>query len=154
VVSPEVPGSGAIWQAILDNDPYRQGNNAVCIVTSWRREVRHVSVEILLALGAIMLRVSEMDIVRTTGHQITQIMQHALHATIAVSALAAMRTGMLAIVAAALDDFRLRQILYSGDAFRGIRQIFSGSWHGVPSLASTLGRRAYARYLILSLEAR
>jgi len=139
VVSPEVPGGGAIRQAILDHHPYRQANNAMGIVTSWRRQVRHVGVEILFALGAIVLRVTEVDVVGTTRDQITQIMQHAFHATIAVSAFAAVRTGMLTIVAASLNDLRLRQVLHSRDAFRGIRQVFSGSWHGDALLGKYIG---------------
>src|SRR6266536_2218963 len=104
MVSPEVPTGGTIRQAILDDHANRQGNDAMRIVTSWRCQVRHVGVEILFALGAIVLRVPEVDIAGTPRDQITHVMQHAFHATIAVGVLAAVRTGLPTIIAAALDD--------------------------------------------------
>src|SRR5213592_3479358 len=109
------------------------------IVTPWWRQVGHVGVEILVTPRAIVLRVGEVDIVWTTRNQITQVMQHALHATIAVGVLAAVRTGTLAIVTAPLDDLRLRQVLNPLDAFRGIRAVFTGSWHGDALLGKYLG---------------
>src|SRR6266542_5649671 len=73
MVSPEVPTGGTIRQAILDDHAYRQGNDAMRIVTSWRCQVRHVGVEILFALGAIVLRVPEVDIAGTSRDQITHV---------------------------------------------------------------------------------
>jgi hypothetical protein len=70
--------------------------------------VGRVGVEKLLVLGALMLRVSEMDVVRPTGHQVAKIVQDARERPIAETGFSTARTGTLSKVAAASDDLGFR----------------------------------------------
>jgi hypothetical protein len=48
----------------------------------------------------------------------------------------ALRTWLPSEIATAFDDLRFGQILWASDAFRGIRQVFSRSWHGTALLGN------------------
>jgi hypothetical protein len=48
----------------------------------------------------------------------------------------ALRTWLPSEIAAVFDDLRFGQILRASDAFRGIWQVLSGSWHGTALLGN------------------
>jgi len=80
--------------------------------------------------------IREVYVVRTTGSQISHIMQHAPRPTIPVRTVPAPRARLSPEISAALDDLRFGQILNAGDAFAGIRQILTWSRHGKALLGS------------------
>src|SRR5712692_5632775 len=55
VVAPQMPARWAVGQAILDDEPYRQIDHAVGIVTARWREIREVGVEVLVTFCAVVL---------------------------------------------------------------------------------------------------
>jgi hypothetical protein len=99
-------------------------------MSSWQSQVRHIGVEVFVALGAMMDRIREVHVVRTAGSQIPQIVQHTSCPTIPIGTVPTGRAQLSPEVSAALDDLRFRQILDAGDAFGGIGQILTWSRHG------------------------
>jgi hypothetical protein len=130
VISPEVPTGGLIGQAVFDHQSDRQSHNAVGVVTLWQGHVRHVGIEVEVTLGAMMDGVRKMDVVRAARHQVPHVMQHTLHAAMPIGAVFASRTWLPSEIPTTVDDLRLGQVLSACDAFGGIGQVFSRSWHG------------------------
>jgi hypothetical protein len=73
MVAPQVPTGRLIRQAILDHEPHGQRDDAMGVVGFGQSVVGGVGVEELLALGALMLRVDKVDVVRPTGHQVAEV---------------------------------------------------------------------------------
>jgi len=48
VVSPQVPAGGTGGQAVLDHEPHRQIDHVVGVLTARGRQIRQVSLEVLL----------------------------------------------------------------------------------------------------------
>ena len=82
-----------------------------------------------------MLRVSDVQLAGTARERVAQIMQPALGVAQPVGAAAAVRAESAAIIAAALDDFGLGQVLDMGDAFAGIGNVLTGPRAGDGSRA-------------------
>ena len=70
--------------------------------------VGSVRVEELLALGALMLRVHEVDVVWATGHQVAEVVQNARGCTVAETRFSTARAGTLPKVTAASNDLGIR----------------------------------------------
>ena len=130
MVAPEMPTGGLIGQAVLNDEPNGNGNDAMRVVPFGQRVVGCVRVEELLALGALVLRVDQMDVVRPTRQQMAKVVQHARESPVAETGFPTARANTLPEVTAASEYLGLRQIFLAGDAFRGIRQILSWSRHG------------------------
>jgi hypothetical protein len=136
VVSPEVPTGGLIGQAVFNHKTDRHRHNAVCVVTLRQGHVRHIRVEIDVTHGAMMDGVRKMDVVRTARDQISHVMQHPRRSTMPIGTVFAVWTRLPSKIAAAFDDLRFWQILRASDAFRGIRQVLSRSWHDAALLGN------------------
>lgn len=67
-----------------------------------------VRVEELLALGALMLRVDKMDVMRPTGHQVAEVVQDARGRTVAETRFSTARAGTQPKVTAASNDLGFR----------------------------------------------
>ena len=80
--------------------------------------------------------VRKMDVARTARDQVPHVMQHALCATMPIGAMLASRTRLPTEIAAPFDDLRLGQVLSVRDAFGGVGQILSRSWHGIALLGN------------------
>jgi hypothetical protein len=130
VVSPEAPTGGLIRQAVLDDQADRRGDDPSGVVTARRGQVGGVRVEVLAAHCAIVLRVAQDEVARTTGDEIAQVVESASKDFVSVGTVAASGTEPSPVVAATLADLELREILDARDALGGVRQVFSGSWHG------------------------
>ncbi len=61
VIAPEMPGGGAIGQAVFDHQSDGQGDDAASVVTARRGQVGHVGTEEDFAGGAIMLGVNYVE---------------------------------------------------------------------------------------------
>ena len=128
-VAPQVPTCWAGRQAVLDHQPHCTGDYAVRVVTTRRREIRHVQAEIGTALRTIVLRRGDHQVTGTPGSEVTQIMQRALLALIAIGLVPTMRTGVLWCVATAGTKLWLWEILRARDTCRAIGPVDAGSWH-------------------------
>ena len=86
-----------------------------------------VRVKELLALGAAVLRIDQLNIARLTRDQVAHVMQHAGAGPIAKTRLAALRARQLCKVTTAAHALRRRQIFGIRNPRRGVRQILSGT---------------------------
>src|ERR1035441_8744769 len=75
MVSPQVPGGGAVRQAILDDAPYGGGDHAVGVVAVGHGQIQHVGVEVMIAAPAIVLGIGHVKITRPAANGIAQLMQ-------------------------------------------------------------------------------
>src|SRR5271170_207739 len=73
MVSPKMPGGGAVRQAILDDAPYGGRDHAVGVVAIGHGQIQHVGVEVMIAAPAIVLGIGHMHITRPAANGITQI---------------------------------------------------------------------------------
>jgi hypothetical protein len=86
----------------------------------------------------MMNGVGKMNITRAIRDQVSHVMQHPLCAAMPIGTMAALWTRLSPAVAATFDDLRLGQIFDARDAFRGIRQVLSRSWHDKALLGNAL----------------
>jgi hypothetical protein len=73
MVTPEVPRGGPVRQPIFHDQAHSDSNDPVRIMASGEGQIGRVGVEIMVAVGAVMLRIDEVDIVGAPGLQITQV---------------------------------------------------------------------------------
>ena len=73
MVTPEVPRGGPVRQSIFHDQAHSDGNDPVRIMAPGEGQIGRVGVEIMVAVGAVMLRIDEVDIVGAPGLQITQV---------------------------------------------------------------------------------
>jgi hypothetical protein len=99
-------------------------------VTARFGEVGHVSVEVLAAASAIVLRVEDDEVAWPSGEGIAQVMEGPSSLRITIGAIATARARPAAVIAALAADLGLGQILDPVDALSGIGSVFPGSWHG------------------------
>jgi hypothetical protein len=92
-----------------------------------RRQGGGIGVEILAALAAVMLCIGQRDIPRTPRDELSDIVQRAGEDPIAIAALAAMGARPMLEVVTVLDHTWFGQIFWTGDPFRGIRTVRSGT---------------------------
>jgi hypothetical protein len=130
MVAPQMPAGGLIGQAILHNEAHGQGNDAMGVMGLGQGVVGHVGVEMLPTAGATMLGVHKVDVTWPTGHQVANVMQNSLARSAAKAGLATKGTRAMREVPGAANDLGFGKIFGSGDPFRGIRQVPSGSGHG------------------------
>jgi hypothetical protein len=129
VVTPQVPTRGLIWQAILDDEAYGQGNDAVGVMGLGQGIVGHVRVEILATAGTAMLGKNELNVTRPTGNQVPNVMECSLASAIAETGLATNGARPMREIAAAKNDLRFRQIFGPRDALRDVWQILAWTRH-------------------------
>ena len=104
MIAPEVPTGGTERQAVLDDQADGQVDDAVGVVAAGRGEVGRVGVEVLAAVGAVVLGVGQADVVGPPGEEIAEVMEGALELAIAVGAVPTAGTGPSLEVAAASED--------------------------------------------------
>jgi hypothetical protein len=71
-------------------------------------------------------------------------MQHAIRPPMPIGAMLASWTRLPSEVSTTFDDLRLRQIPSASDAFGGIGQVLSRSWHGKALLGNAWKARKLA----------
>jgi hypothetical protein len=130
MIAPEVPAGGAEGQAVLDDQTDGQVDDAMGVVAAGWGEVGRVGVEVFAAAGAVVLGVSQADVVGPPGEEIAEVMEGALELAIAVGAVPTAGTGPAFEVAAASEDLGRGEVLDAGDAFGRVGTVFSRAWHG------------------------
>jgi predicted component of type VI protein secretion system len=78
VVAPQVPTRWAVGQAVLDHEPHRQIDHAVGVLTARWRQIRQVSLEVLLTFRTVVLRIGDDEIPWTPQVEIAQVVQRPL----------------------------------------------------------------------------
>jgi len=73
VIAPQVPAGGAVGQALFDHQAHRHLDHPMGGVTTGRRPIAAIEVEVLPALRAVMGRVGHQQINRTSGGHIAQV---------------------------------------------------------------------------------
>src|SRR5262249_16446688 len=104
VVSPEVPTRRPVGQAVLDHKPYRSINHAVGGLTPRGRQIRQVSVKILLTFRTVMLRIRDHEIARTPPIEIPQVVQRPLGLLVPIGRVTTARTWLPLVIATIRDD--------------------------------------------------
>ena len=128
-VSPKAPTGGAIRQGVLHDQLHGQINHAVRVVTARRSQCRHVRVEVLPALGAIMDRIGELNVVRPSREKIAQIMKRSTRSPISITTVLAVGAPTMAMITTTLKDLRLGKIFDGCDAFGSILNVSTWSHH-------------------------
>jgi hypothetical protein len=134
VIPPEAPTGGLIRQAVFDDEADGRGDDPPGVVAAGCGPVGAGGVEVLAALRAEVLGVGQNEVAGPPGDEVTEVVEGSLEDPVAVGAVVATRAGSTAIVAAAVAELGLGQILDAGDAFGGVGQIFSGTGHGAALL--------------------
>jgi hypothetical protein len=99
-------------------------------VTARESQIGHVGVEIMAAVGTVMLRIGEEEIVRPPGHKISHVVQKTFDAAQSVGSSATTRARAAFVVPAAFDDCGFGQIFDTSDSLGNVGQVFTGCRHG------------------------
>jgi hypothetical protein len=125
MVAPELPTGIPIGLAVLDHDADRQGHHPMSVVPAGRRHIGQVDTEVLVAGLAIVLRVRDVQLTRSPGPQVPEIVQGSDEEMVSGGRFAAARAGELRLNALFFDDFRLGQVFDAGKS--DIRDILAGT---------------------------
>ena len=150
MIAPEMPTGGLVGQAILDDEAHRQGNDAMGIAGSRQSVLGRVGVEELLAAGATVLRILQMNVAGTADNEVANVMQDARVHGLPKTRLATMWTRAVCEVAAPPNDLRWRQLSGISDALGGVRQILSRARHG-NALVGQVSSARNLRHLLVSV---
>jgi hypothetical protein len=152
MVAPEVPTGGLIGQAVLHDQPDGQSHDPMGVARLGRGQVGHVGGEVVAALGAVMLGISELDVAGPAPERVAEIMQGAGKDAVPGARLAAPRTRPMRVISTARDELRSREPLGIGNAQSGIWRIDSRTKHGNALLyqrLSSLILRLWPSFVIL-----
>jgi hypothetical protein len=141
MIAPQVPAGGLIRQAVLDDEAHGQRNNAMGVAGFGQRVFGRVRREVATALGAVMLRVDEMEVTRSGGDQVPHVVKDAREDTVARAPFPTSRAVLVLEVAAAPNDLGFRQILRAGDTRGGVGQVCAGTRHGKALLGQAFPAR-------------
>ena len=101
MITPQVPTGGLIGQAVLHDESHGQGNDTMRVVGLGQSVLGGVRIEVLGALGAKVLRISQFDIAGSALNQIAHVMQQSLAGPVSKARLAALWTRQVWVVATA-----------------------------------------------------
>lgn len=99
------------------------------VAASGESKIQHVRVEILLAAGAKMLRVRDLNVNGSLRPGVSQIVEQAPHALVAVGTVATVRTGPAFEVPAPRDLPGLGKVLNTRDPLGSIRSVVPRCGH-------------------------
>ena len=143
VVAPAVPTRRPVGQAVLDHQSYRQVNHAVRVLTAGWRQIRQVSMAVLLTCRTRMLRLRDHEITRTPQGEIPQGVQRPLALLVPIGLVTTPRTRLSRVGATGRDDLWRWQVGTRGHPFGGIGSIRTRTEHGLVLRARMLGRELY-----------
>jgi hypothetical protein len=130
VVAPQVPLRRLVGQAVLDDESDGQILDAAGVLAPGVGQISQVGGEEEVAVGAVMPGESDDEVDGAAGARVAEVVQGALGDGVAAGAGTAARAAPGLVVAAALFDTRLGEVLDAGDALGGVGDIFAGSVHG------------------------
>jgi len=144
VVSPQVPTRWPVGQPIFHHDPHGNVNDAVGVSALGRRQVGEVCGEVAATGGTVILRIGDLEVFGPSRPQVAEVMQESLLVPIAIGPVPTVRTEMSFGVALTAQDLGRWQVLNTGDAFRGIGSILTGSEHDRLLLTNKVRTSVYA----------
>src|SRR5215831_3641764 len=145
MVAPQVPTRRAVGHAILHDEPHRQIDDAVGILTPGWRQIRQVSLEVLLTFRTIMLRIRDDEITRTPQVEIPQVVQRPLELLVPIGLVTTPRTCLARVGATGRDDLWRWQVGNGGNPFGGIGSIRPRTKHDGVLRARMLRPALYAK---------
>src|SRR5712692_6549347 len=148
MVSPQVPTRRAVGQAVLDHEPHRQIDHAVCVVTAGWRQLSEVGVKVRATLRTVVLRIRDHEITRTPHIEIPQIVQRPMRLLVPIGRVTTTRTRLPRVVATVQDDLGLRQVCERSNTFGRVGAIHPWTEHRVALLAQRLGPELYDKGLL------
>ena len=147
MVAPEVPTRWTVGQTVLDHQPHCQIDHTMGVVTARWGQIRHVGIEVLATLGAVMLRIGDHEITRTPQIEIAQIVQRPMGLLVSVGHVTTSRTRVPYGVATIGNNLWLGQVGNRGHPFAGIGSIRPWTEHSCVLRARMLGPQLYDRDL-------
>jgi hypothetical protein len=97
VVTPQVPGSQAVGQAVFDHEAHRQGADAVGVMAAAGREVGEVGAKVQAAGLAAVLGVDDVEVSGAVAPPADEFREDAAAAAVAIATTAALRAGAAAV---------------------------------------------------------
>src|SRR5215475_8164685 len=143
VVAPQVPTRRAVGHTVFDHDADRQSDHPVGILATGWRQIRQVSLEVLLTFRTIMLRIRDDEITRTPQVEIPQVVQRPLELLVPIGLVTTPRTGLARVGATGRDDLWRWQVCNCGNPFGGIGSIRPRTKHGCVLRDHMLGPALY-----------
>src|SRR4029453_1418488 len=130
VVAPQVPTRRAVGHAILHDEPHRQINHAVGVLSAGWRQIREVRVKVLATLRTVVLRIGNDEIAWTPEVEIAQIVQPPLVLLVSIGLVPTPRTRLARVGATRRDDLWWGQVCNRGNPFGGSGAIPPRTDHG------------------------
>ncbi len=127
MVAPQVPGDGAVGQALCDHQPHGQGDDALGVMAAGRGEVGEVGADVATAAAAVVPGVGDAQPPGPVAQKAAKVVQGTLAAGVAVTRTAAAWTRPAAIVTRALAEEGRGEILDPCDSLGALRDVLSGS---------------------------
>src|SRR5437763_5996074 len=129
VVPPEVPTRRAVGHAVLDDEPYRQSNHTVSVLTARGCQIGEVRVKVLATLRTVVLRIRDHEITRTPQVKIAQVVQRPLGLLVPIGRVTTAWTPLPLVIATTGDELWRGQVCNRGHPFGGIRPISTWTKH-------------------------
>jgi hypothetical protein len=129
VVAPEVPGSGPVRQAVLDDQAYSPLLHAAGVQALGQGQVGQIHGETAATAEATMPREGNNHIDGLLGPGVAEVMQGPSDHSVTTGAADAARAAPRRVVAAAPFHPWLRKIFNAGDSLRDIRHILAWPVH-------------------------
>jgi hypothetical protein len=130
VVAPQVPLRGLVGQPVLGNESDGQVLDTARVLALGPGQVGDVGGEEEVAAGAVMSGEGDDEIDGAAGPWVAEVVQGARGDGVAPGTGATARAAPGLVVAAALFDPGLGEVLDSSDPFGRVGDIFAGSVHG------------------------
>src|SRR5215470_10514202 len=148
MVAPQVPAGRAVGHTVLDDEPDRQINHAVGVLTARGGQIGEVGAQVLATLRTVMLGIGHQQIPRTPQVEIPQIMERPLRLLVPIGRVTTTWARLPEVVATVGDDLGLGQIGGGGDPGAGVGTVLTWTVHRVALLAQRFGPALYAKRLL------
>src|SRR2546421_2391345 len=109
------------------------------VVTARRCQIGQVRIEVLAALGAVMLRIGDHEITRTPQVEIAQVVEGSMSLLVPIGHMTTTRTHVPLVITAVGNNLWLGQVGSGSNSFAGIGSIRPRSEHGFILLVRMLG---------------
>src|SRR4029434_2376358 len=145
VVTPQVPAGRTGGHAIFDHEPHREVHHAMRVVTSRWCQIGQVRIEVLAALGAVMLRIGDHEITRTPQVEIAHVVEGSMGLLVLHGYTHTTRTHVPLVITAVGNHLWLGQVGSGSNAFAGIGSIRTRTAHGFIPLVRMSAHKLYTK---------
>src|SRR5215831_17965873 len=148
MVAPQVPAGRAVGHTVLDDEPDRQINHAVGVLTARGCQIGEVGAKVLATLRTVMLGIGHKQITRTPQVEIPQIMERPLRLLVPIGRVTTTWARLPEVVATVGDDLGLEQVCGGGDPGAWVGAVLTWTEHRVALLAQRCGPALYDKRLL------